>query len=433
MVSEQLLSLVATEEHDRIVRYARAWQLYEGNFPRTLKVRPGQPDDNVTANFVRVIADAAVAFLFGREVSFEISETADTDAEQFLQQVWEANNKMALLSNAALNGALCGHVFLKILPEAPFPRLVVLDPATVTVQWEPKDFHVVRRYIISYTARDPDTEQILAYREVIERDGAYWRIMEFESVGDATRWQIVGSELWRWDFPPIVDCQNLPLPNSYYGQPDITEDIINLNTAINFLLSNMSRIVRYHAHPRIWAKGVAAAQLNVGIDEAILLPSPEASLNVLEMRGDLGNSIELYLRLKEIVHEASRTPEVALGKLDKVGAISGIALRILYQPILQKTESKRRLYGAMLQQLNRRLLAMAGFGNDVKVNVHWPELVEADDAELAKTAVLWQQLGVSEDTILRRLGFDPEVEREKRELNSQSLGEHILTAFERGQ
>jgi len=191
--------------------------------------------------------------------------------------------------------------------------------------------------------------------------------------------------------------------------------------------------VRYHAHPRIWAKGVAAAQLNVGIDEAILLPSPEASLNVLEMRGDLGNSIELYLRLKEIVHEASRTPEVALGKLDKVGAISGIALRILYQPILQKTESKRRLYGAMLQQLNRRLLAMAGFGNDVKVNVHWPELVEADDAELAKTAVLWQQLGVSEDTILRRLGFDPEVEREKRELNSQSLGEHILTAFERGQ
>lgn len=433
MISEMLLQSVDVDEHARLVEYAQAWRMYCGDYQKPLRVRPGQFDDNVICNFVRVIVDASVAFLFGREVSFDTDELRETEAERYLAQVWESNGKMLLLQQAALNGAICGHCFIKIVPRTPFPKLVVLDPATVTVHWNPRDVSEVRRYIITYSAKDFDTEQMVTYREVIEREGMIWRVTESVSEGDTSRWQVVTSDLWRWSFPPVVDCQNLPLPNSYYGQPDVTRDIIALNNALNFVLSNMNRIVRYHAHPRVWGRGVAAARLDVAVDEAILLPNSDAELRVLEMQSDLGSSINLYLRLKEALHEMSRTPEVALGKLDSIGAVSGIALRVLYQPLLQKTESKRRTYGAMLQELNRRLLAMAGYGEDVTCTVHWQEPMEADDGEIAKTALMWQQLGVSEDTILQKLGFDPQLEKEKREANSRTFGEQLLTAFERGQ
>lgn len=64
--------------------------------------------------------------------------------------------------------------------------------------------------------------------------------------------------------------------------------------------------------------------------------------------------------------------------------------------------------------------------------LHWPELLPGDPRAEAETALLHQQLGVSQDTLLQRLGYDPDVERQKREVGSQQLGEQLLTAFERG-
>ncbi len=195
----------------------------------------------------------------------------------------------------------------------------------------------------------------------------------------------------------------------------------------------MQRIVRYHAHPKTWGRGFTANQLNVSVDDTIVLPSPEAELRNLEMQSDLASSIALYQRQREALHEIARIPEVATGKIEHVGQLSGVALQILYRPLVEKTETKRRLYGDLLIELNRRLLALGGFGDGMVTELHWPELVPSDIQGAAQTAVIWQQVGVSQDTILQRLGFDPDLERQKREVSSAQFGEQLLTAFERGQ
>lgn len=89
-------------------------------------------------------------------------------------------------------------------------------------------------------------------------------------------------------------------------------------------------------------------------------------------------------------------------------------------------------YGELLVELNRRLLALGGFGEDKRTVIHWPQLLPADALQEAQTALLQQQLGVSSDTLLQRQGFDPDLEREKREVSSSELGDQLLTAFERG-
>jgi hypothetical protein len=85
----------------------------------------------------------------------------------------------------------------------------------------------------------------------------------------------------------------------------------------------------------------------------------------------------------------------------------------------------------MLTELNRRLLALGGFGEDHHTVIHWPEMLPTDTMQEAQTALLHQQLGVSADTLLQRLGYDPDMEKDKREADSARLGDTLLTAFDR--
>jgi hypothetical protein len=318
------------------------------------------------------------------------------------------------------------------VPSTPYPRLVILDPATVTPIWEPDDIEKVLRYRIQYPAVNLKTGKPIVIRQLIEQDGATWRITDQVSRADSTQWVTTAEATWPYPWPPIVDCQNLPNPNEYWGISDLEEDVLQLNGAINFVLSNLARIVRFHAHPKTWGKGFTAQQLSIAVDETIVLPSPDAELRNLEMLNDLSSSIALYERLQEALHEISRIPEVATGKLDRIGQLSGVALAILYQPLLEKTESKRRTYGDMLVELNRRLLALGGHGEDNRTVLHWPELLPRDPLQERQAALLDQQLGVSADTILQRLGFDPDLEREKSEEAADVSASTSARAYNRG-
>lgn len=420
-------------EHAQAIR--RRWQYYHGQHPKPLKVKPGEPDDNVTVNFARVIVDKGVSFLFGQGVRVELDETMETDAEEWLDGCWRQNRFQTFLQKLALNGAIAGHAFVKIVvdPALEYPRLIVLDPATVSVTVDPNDLDRVVRYKIQYSAVDPATGKPTVFRQVIEPSNAVWKVVDQRSGMESPSWETVSETVWPYAWPPIVDCQNLPCPNEYWGISDLEDDLLRLNTSVNFLLSNLLRIIRFHAHPRTWGRGFTANQLTFGVDETIVFPSPEAELRNLEMQSDLASSIQLFRYLRESLHEIGRVPEVATGKLENAGSLSGVALQILYQPLLEKTETKRHTYGDLLVDLCRRLLEVGGFGTKVKPTLHWPELIPGDPEVEAKTLLVWSQLGVSQDTILRRLGLDPETEREKAQATSEQFGEKLLTAFESGQ
>ncbi len=432
-IERQALADATNEEIARIRAISAAWDAYFGRFPRPLKVRSGQADDNVLVNFARAVVDKGVAFLFGQDIRFELDETRQTEDEKWLSACWEANRGMVALQKLALSGAVAGHAFAKIVLGQPYPRVVILDPASVTVRWEPDDLETVALYRIQYTTLDYRTGKPVSLRQTIERDGASrWRITD-QASENGNAWETRSESMWPYAWAPVVDCQNLPNPNEFWGIGDLEEDVIQLNRSINFVLSNLSRIIRFHAHPKTWGRGFSGSQLSVAVDETIVLPSPDAELHNLEMQSDLASSIALFERLREALHQVTRVPEVATGKLDQAGALSGVALQVLYQPLIEKTETKRRTYGALLVELNRRLLATAGFGEEHHTVIHWPDLVPTDPYQEAQAAVLYQQLGASKDTLLQRLGFDPDLERKKREAGTAELGEALLTAFDRGE
>ena len=97
MIYSALSEILAQEESSRLERFREAWKAYYGELPRPLKVRAGV-DDNIRINFIRLIVDKGVSFLFGQEVKFELDEVEETQAEEWLDACWRINRKMTLLA-----------------------------------------------------------------------------------------------------------------------------------------------------------------------------------------------------------------------------------------------------------------------------------------------------------------------------------------------
>jgi hypothetical protein len=410
-----------------------AWAAYHGNWPDPLKVKPGQPSDLVKTNRCKPIVDKGVAFLFGQDVTIEV--VGEEQAQAVLDAFWKLNRQMTTLAKLAMNGAVCGHAFAKIIPADPAPRLVALNPQSVTVVTAPDDCDTVMQYCIEYDATEAG--KTITRRQVFTRidpDGnatqvpggdrtASWIIQHWFKRDDMRDFAPDGPSIdWTYWWPPIVDCQNLTAPNVFWGEPDLTTDLIDLNKTLNFIQSNTSRIIKNHAHPKTFAKGISANQLDLSVDGVIAIPNPNASIENIEMQSDLASSMNFAESLRTDMDELSRVPAVATGRMANVvtGNISGIALELLFQPLIEKTHMKQRLYGEMIEEICCCVLDLAGMGYDHEIKVHWPHLLPVDETGEAQKAMLWEQLGVSQDTALRALGFDPEVEKEKRDEENQA-------------
>jgi hypothetical protein len=282
------------------------------------------------------------------------------------------------------------------------------------VDWMPDDIERVYRYVYQYTANDPISRRARVYRQTTEQDGAQWVVIDEESDPDINTWTETARNPWPYTWPPIIDCQNLPAPNEFWGISDLEEDVQELAKSVNFVLSNTNKIIRYHAHPKMVAKGFDANDLKTGPDQLTILPTTDGDLWAVEMQSDLASSMEHYKNIKAAYHETTQVPEVTTGKFDNIGQLSGLALQILYGPIVQRTQVKRRLYGDMLQELNRRLLEFGAFGAENDVETHWPEILPSDPQGEAQTLQTHQEMGVvSTETVSRKLGYDPETEGPK--------------------
>lgn len=433
-LDEMWLQRTMAEEMERLAQIQRGWDAYHGVNQETLK--PANSADNVVINLASLIVDTSAFYLFGEDLKFDLDEQNDNRSpdEKWLDECWEYNRKGQFLQKLAINGGVAGHVFVKMMPPKvgqEFPRLINLSPEYVRVVTDPDDIDEAIRYIIQYSAIDPATGKELIKRQLIERDGLRWRVLDQVAKG-GSGFDTVSDNLWPYDFCPIVDCQNLPVPNEFYGKSDIEEYIIKLGKAVNFTMSNLQRIIKFHGHPKTWGSGFNAADIKIAVDQTIVLPNPNSKLQNLEMLSDLSSSLEYYARLREAIHEISQTPEVATGKLENTGQLSGVALQILYGPLIAKTQVKRQLYGPMLQEIMRNLLIMRGREPQTPT-IYWPEIVPKDALQERQTTILDKDLGVSTDTLLMKLGYDPEKEKEKREADVTTVTRQMMQAFDAGE
>ena len=415
----------------RLAEAERYRNYRQGNQRRQLRVRANQHDDNVVLNYGGLVIDRSVSMLFGGGVEFDLPGEGDTPEDEYINAVWSANNKDILLQRSGILASEQGTGYLKLIPDGKayngklYPRLVAIDPALVTIDTRPDDIEDVLRYRIEYVITGVDNRDE-AHRQEIERDdgqvetdgsvtgGGVWWIRDYiNSHGTNNRWMLVSQERWDYDFPPMLHWQNLPNPVDVYGNPDVTEDVIELQDRANFVASNISKLIRLYAHPPRYGRNLGAmSTIDMGPDQMPSFNGTDAEIKQLEALGDLASSQQFLLTLRQSLFDITQTVDIS-SMSDKLGALTNFGLRVLYADALSKLESKRRLYGAALLEINRRLLLLNGMEGDPG-EIVWGDMLPTNETEQINAIKADIEIGLlSKETAAGMRGYDFEKEQER--------------------
>lgn len=427
---------LADEDQERIELYRLFWKYYRGHHKKHLKVRmtpsgPG-PDDNVTINLSRRIVDKGVSFLFGKPLEWQLSEGDQTPEEEALDRIWgNDQRRQAFFAKLGINGGVCGDFYLQVVPPTQFndiPRVVNINPAIVFPKTDPNDIDFEWAFELRYFRGKTLARTIHA----ISDSGASWETWQEEL--HQGRWVAIGEpSLWPFEWPMFVHGQNLPNPNSYFGVSDLAD--ADLNDAINMAASNINRITRIFAHPIVWGRQIGRDAVNLDNSQMILSPNPDAMMGALQLGNNLQSSQDYLASLRSAFAEITGVPQSDPERL-KIGAESGFALKVLFNDLVLKTGLKRSTYGDVITEANRRLLALAGYGEENITKLHWQDPLPVDErAETESDKFELDNKLASKETIATERGRDWEAEQKRMQaekVSNGNVGAELLKAFERG-
>lgn len=402
-------------------RFSPLWEAFYGRYPSPRGVKKKQKP--VIVNYVRLVVYKAADALFGHPFRVETGSRAlDADVEAWL----EAQGGLTLWHSVAVTGAITGLAAVWVGPDG---SLGEVDTTYLEIVPEPRDYRAfteARLYLENRT------------RKVLRRadEGEGWVVITERMVSGVPRWEAVGEpEPWPWPFPPLVYCQNLPAPHEVWGISE-AEVVYSLNLALNSLLTHAEVVAHRFASPRLVGFGFRRETVQMISEESMLvIPEKNADIKTVDPRPDLASILALANQIRATVMEVAQTPDIALGRVEglNLGGLSGVALRVLYQPMIDKLAAKRRLYGRLVTEAIRRAMVVTGkAGPDQVYRIAWPDILPENVLESRQAAIMEQQLGVSAYTILRRLGYDPEQEAALREAGATDMAERLLRAFDAG-
>jgi len=419
-------------EHMRQRRIKRAWDAYYGQGTPLLDRAQDGEDDNVRLGLATTIVNKGVSLLLGTEdLPLQIVGDDEGTALDRLNEGWPVGQRSLALHQAAVNGGVSGQAVLR-MHRNPL-RVVVVDPATFEAEWDQDDIETVLEYRIQWTALGDLGEPYARRTRFLPGDT--WLIVDERSThGDV--WDEIGREVWPFAWGPIFECQNLPAPNEYWGMADLEADVLDLIDAIDRVASRMARIIRLLGYPVPYITGESedrVRMLDMRAGRLLTVPNQEAKVGQLELKADLTASVTMFDRLRAALHEKARIPEVASGKLENAGSLSGVALKVLYGPAVELNGTKHLTYGPMFRTLVSRCLEVLGQGKEREVTIPWPPVVPHDDQAALSTDESELRMGiVSKRTVAERRGYDWQDEQERIDEEREAAAEAAAKAFNGG-
>ena len=418
------LDPIRAEDHDRFRRYRDLAAFIDGDQWATVARRSEQ---RLTLNYARAVTRKTTAYVFPGPVTFRVppgegSADAATRAELVLA------GAIADGGLAALDVALCtevvtiGDAAVKVTwdAEASAPRVTAVDPATLVVTTAADDPRQVRSVTQRY-ALAPDRVRELGWAipgaPLGERD------LSVAERWTSTTWRVEVSGQMVHDGPnpygwiPYVLLPNDPRPHDPWGRSDLP-DLIDVCREINRRMSTVSRILELSGAPIAVLENVDGSE-GIAVSPGATWELPEgAKAYLLDLLS--GGGISLHREYLEVLfrslHDLSETPRTAFG--DAGRDLSGAALEVEVQPLVQKVNRKRRGWDAFFRARNQRLLdLLERFGGEPLAGVRrteavWPSILPSDIDGAVRNATALVAAGIqSRRSAAAALGgIDPEGE-----------------------
>lgn len=372
----QMSTFLDIEQADvvRLKRYAQHWQFYH-SLQWEFEREEGSP--LVTVNFLRLIADKGVSWMVKGGMENDVPKALEGTVKPLLDEVWKYNEKEILLYNTGTTGAVTGDVFLLVSFAEPTElarrrnpnsqgriKIDLLGSEQCFPTWDPLNTDIMTSMRIETVYYDHNTRlkpienddhprqghgniTVRRFTQIITPDHI---IEQFEGGPPLVRENVLGEI-------PVVHIQNMPVPREFYGLSDY-DSVMSLQKEVNEKTTDLSDIIHYHAGPITVITGGKGSTLEYGPNK-IWSGFPEAAkVFNLEMNTDLGSIQEYVAFIRKSILELTETPEVLLEQ-PNISNTSGVALQLMYQPIVDKTKRKLAEYTKGFRGVNYYILRIA--------------------------------------------------------------------------
>lgn len=393
---------LTNEEALHLKRIKEAWNFYEGYHWEGI-------DDldtpQVTFNYCRPFINKFVSFEFGKgfsikspveienegvtvddpkididvnlegdgvttpkEISEEYTIKEKTESD-FLNQVWEGNDRETLITELGQTKAITGEAWVKVQYESaedldgsdPFEeypngriRLSVLPTQFVFPRFNNHDKNKLESLLIMYPIRT-EKETGLLFKRTVDTTVVYkefWtskEIIVYEGKEEVDRMENP------YGFIPFVQIKNFPIAGRTRGQGDL-DDIIPLNVELNTKKSDISEVIDYHSAPITLVYGARIGNLEKGANKVWGGLPKDAKVENLGLQGDLVASSNYTSDVKTAMCEIAGIPETVLGGASAISNTSGVALQYINLPLIERTRVKRHCTQNGLQRVNKMIL-----------------------------------------------------------------------------
>ena len=406
---------------ERLKRYRELLDFYHGVH---WEGRARRGDKRLTFNYAKVFVDKVASYLMSG-VTFNVEPSDATGpaaaealkAESVLNRVYEENGLEQLDYETEIDCAILGDACYKIIwdPEKKAVSVTAPDIQGIYAWWTGDDTSRVWRVASRYSLARDVVADLYGVKGKDKTSGVIelWTADIFELWIDGLP---VEKKPNPYGFIPFVIFPNLREPKKFWGVSDLTQ-IMGPQRELNRATSQLSRILELSGNPIAVLENVEESE-DIAVNPGAVWNIPEdakAYLLDLLQGGGARLHIEYINLLYRILHDLSESPRAAFGGTER--DLSGVALEIELQPLLQKVRRKRIIRTAAYNRRNRMILKLLeqytgeSFGNH-RLGLVWGTVLPRDLATLVSNEQSLVQSGIhSRRRAMNEMGVtDPEVE-----------------------
>lgn len=419
---------------DRVAGYALYEEFYDGErrYPvldraKQVLERHGVP---FCENFIETVIDIAAQHI--KVAGIQVGE--NQEASDWLSgPVWRANRMEQVQDTLHTMAMVKGDEFVIVGwdTDANLPRITRNRPEIVKPEYGDDGEMLYAAKVWDTRQRgeqNPDGDPILRmnlyYPERIEKyfaadgsDDAEW-----------ARWQDPDDGAWPvvWTMDGTPDGEPIGIPVVHYrnrpkgrdfGRSDV-RGMMSFDAELSKQLIDLFYVMDLQGWPQRWASGIKSDDpLKVAPGEIMKASSEDAKFGQFDA-ADPSNSqtvIEGTLRRWALKTQTPIHLMLVGGQLP-----TGETLKTAYAGLVKKSEDRHDDFGGSHKDVQRLCLRLArAFGEpqfevsedeEADIDVHWEDAEPRNEIDEANAALLHEELGVSQTTTLRKLGYDPDEE-----------------------
>lgn len=356
--------------NDKIIRPDKRVKIDGGNDSGDKVIDTGEDGGNyriekvarIAVALQKLIVGRAAAFCFGNPVAYKA--TPETDGERVVLKALErilkdnkTTSKNRKIARAIFGFKECAELWYVQEKAKPHNTYGFLTKSKLRCAlFSPMFGDTLYPYF------DGAGDLVAFSRSYSRIDSDKNRFDYFETYTDTEHWLWVneGSGYKIVDgFPKKVAIGKIPIVYGYQDHFE-TEDVDSLIDRLEKLLSNFADTNDYHASPKIFTTGEIVGFAKKGESGAIIQGEDGATAQYLSWQ-NAPESVKLEIEtLLKMIYTISQTPDISFESVKGLGAISGVALKLLFMDAHLKVQDKKEIFDDYLQRRVNVIKAFIG-------------------------------------------------------------------------